>query len=151
MIRSMRPEDRSDYLDMTHEFHHSSAVLHPTPRAYRERTFDHIVGGSPFVRGYILEEEEGPAGYGIVVFSYSTERGGMILWVEELYVRSAFQGRGLGTGFFRYLKEEFGTLPKGYRLEVAPDNEGAARLYQRLGYRDVQYRQLFAPDIFPAG
>ena len=41
--------------------------------------------------------------------------------------------------------------PKGYRLEVAPDNEGAARLYQRLGYRDVQYRQLFAPDIFPAG
>jgi ribosomal protein S18 acetylase RimI-like enzyme len=136
---------------MAHEFHHSPAVLHPTPGELRERTFDHIVGDSPFVRGYILEEEEGSAGYGIVVFSYSTERGGMILWVEELYIREAFQGRGLGTGFFRFLKEEFGDIARGYRLEVAPENQGAARLYQRLGYRDVQYRQLFAPDIFPTG
>ena len=56
-------------------------------------------------RGLRLLEQDGEtAGYGLLSLKYSHEAGGLELWVEELYVRPAFRGRGLGHEFFAWLR-----------------------------------------------
>ena len=61
-------------------------------------------------------------------------------WVEELYVRPAFQGRGCARQFFTWLEEHFPAAR--YRLEVEPENERAMALYRRVGFEPLPYAQM---------
>ena len=54
----------------------------------------------------------------------------------------AFRGRGLGAQFFAWLRAEYGQSARRFRLELTPGNEGAARLYARLGFTPLDYRQM---------
>ena len=142
MIRPIMPEDRACYLELCREFYSSPAVLHPVPEAYFERTFTQLAEGSPFVEGYLLETETGPAGYALLAVTYSQEAGGQVWWIEELYLRPAFQGRGLGTELFRYLERIRPGAVTRFRLEIEPENRDARRLYERLGFSKLRYAQM---------
>ena len=52
----------------------------------------------------------------------------------------AHRGRGLATEFFEWLKskKEIARL----RIEVEDDNEGAKRLYERMGFELLPYLQM---------
>lgn len=77
---------------------------------------------------YILADGE------TVGFLHLGSRGGEIDWLEDLFVLPAFQKRGIGSEAVRLAEE----LVKGYSrsmyIEAAARNEGAVRLYKRLGY-----------------
>ena len=66
----------------------------------------------------------------------------MAAWIEELYVDSDFRGLGIGSRFFDFLKDEFKGKIKRLRLEVGDENEGAKKLYERLGFEFLDYRQM---------
>ena len=142
MIREITTADREVFLQLLDEFYHSPAVLHPVPRTYFERTFQEVTSGSPYARAYLLECGGAPAGYAQLSFTYSTEAGGRVIWVEELYVRPQYQGRGLGGAFFRFLEETFPGQPTRIRLKVEPDTNGALRLYGRVGFEELPYMQM---------
>ena len=72
-------------------------------------------------------------GYALTAKSFSQECGGQCVWVEELYVLPAYQGKGMGSRVFELLNAYYPDCCR-FRLEVEPENEGAARLYRRLGY-----------------
>ena len=57
-----------------------------------------------------------------------------------------YQGQGLGTEALRQLESYYPAATR-FRLEVEPDNLSAARLYQRLGFEVLEYRQ-FVKDRF---
>ena len=58
---------------------------------------------------------------------------------REMYLRPDYRGRGVASGFFRWLKEH---LPAArYRLEAEANNKGAIALYRRLGYDPLNYLQ----------
>ena len=142
MIREMHLQDKDAFLMLAREFYASPAVLHGVPEANFLRTFQEIAAGSPYVRGYIIEQDGMPAGYALLALTYSNEVGGMAVWVEEVYIREAFRGRGLGAHFFAWLRAEYGQSARRFRLELTPGNEGAARLYARLGFTPLDYRQM---------
>lgn len=140
MIRKIRPEDRAIYLELAHEFYHSPAVLEPVPDAQFERAFDEMMRSEDYLKGYIFEQDGQIAGYALLCQTYTQEAGGRVIWVDEVYVRPEFQGRGLGRSLFEALPE---LAPAArYRLEIEPDNVRAEKLYRRMGFVDLAYKQM---------
>lgn len=142
-MRKMQEQDRAIFLQMAKEFYHSPAVFNPVPEEYFERTFAELIARDLYVEGYILEQGTETAGYVLISKTYSQEIGGMVAWIEEIYVRPAFQGQGLGSAFLRWYEQELDLRQvRRLRLEVEPENSRAAALYARLGFEPHGYLQL---------
>lgn len=141
MIRKINENDRSVMLDMFDEFYHSPGVLHAVPKSHFERTLNEFYSGSPFIDCYIFEQDGKSAGYGQLSLTYSNEAGGICVWLEEIYVRPAFQGNGLGSEFLNFVKNEYKNAAR-LRLEIEPDNDGARKLYKRMGFSELEYQSM---------
>lgn len=60
-------------------------------------------------------------------------------YIHSFRVRPAMRNRGLGTALLAFVEQDL--VQRGFRevtLNVAENNEGALRLYQRLGYKFVK-------------
>ena len=141
MIRKINESDRGEMLDMFDEFYHSPGVMHAVPKSHFERTLNEVFGGSPFVDCYIFEQNGKAAGYGQLSLTYSNEAGGICVWIEEIYVRPEFQGKGLGSDFLNFVKTEYKNAAR-LRLEIEPDNDGARKLYKRMGFSELEYQSM---------
>ena len=148
MIRPMNKNDRGTFLIMTNAFYASAAVHEPVPQRYHAAAFDAMMSGDGFVEGYMLELQGKAVGYGMLTYAYSHEAGGMIAWVEELFVLPEYRSRGLGREFFAYLKTNVDPRVTRLRLEVMPDNVDAMRLYEKMGFSPLPYSQM-AKDCTP--
>ena len=70
------------------------------------------------------------------------EAGGIIIWVEYLYVREAFRSQGIGRQFLQFVAAEWKGKAKQLRLEVEPNNVRAKALYERMGYKVLPYQEM---------
>lgn len=142
LIQKIKKEDKKEFFTLLDEFYHSSAVLHPVPKSHYESIYNELISQSPYAVAYFIKEGEQIAGFAQLSFTFSTEAGGMVLWVEELYIRPQFRGKGLGSAFFQFLEEEYGKSMARFRLEIEPDNERAKKLYKRMGFKTLGYLQM---------
>ena len=141
-IRTMTAADHDVVMPMVQTFYKSPAVDHNTDPAILERTFrDAVDPAEPLLRGMLLVEDGQAVGYAYLTECYSCEVGGRCVFFEEMYFDPACRGKGYGTAVFRWVKEQYPNHPR-IRLEVTDVNEGAIRLYQRLGFQFLDYRQM---------
>lgn len=138
-IRDFTQQDRTVYLSMATAFYHSDAVSHPIPEAHFLRTFALCMEHSPYVRGLMLDLEGAPAGFALLSLTHSNEAGGLVVWLEELYVLPEHRGKGFGKALFAFIEAAYQETAVRYRLEVAKANEGAIRMYRALGYEEMPY------------
>ncbi len=73
---------------------------------------------------------------GQVVAVLATSDGAEAAWIDQLYVRPGFEGRGLGT---QLLQHAHATLRRPIRLYTFQANAGARRFYERHGYRAIAF------------
>lgn len=141
MIRKMTASDRDIYIELATEFYNSPAVLHSIPTEYIENAFEEAVSSDKYLECYILEAQNGKVvGYALLINGYSQEAGGKVVWLDELYIRDEFRGKGLGGEFLGYLTKN---VPAArIRLETEPENEGAKKLYERYGFKPFGYFQM---------
>lgn len=142
MIRKIRKEDRPLYLAMAQRFYASDAVYRNVPACHFSDTFDELMRSEEYAACYMMEYEGCVAGYALLAKAFSQEAGGMVIWIEELYVMPEYRGRGLGHEFFAYLKDHLCGGVKRIRLEVEDDNTKAISLYRRMGLKDLPYSQM---------
>jgi GNAT superfamily N-acetyltransferase len=90
-------------------------------------------GTNPQFRAVIAEWEGQPAGYALFFSYYSTWRGAG-LYLEDLFVRSAFRKRGIGKALFATVARAAEQENRLFiRWEVLYWNQPAIALYKALG------------------
>lgn len=140
MFREIREEDRALYYRYADLFYHTDAVNAPVPEKNYEATFNECLRSDAYVKCYIFEWEGTPCGFALLSKTFSQEAGGISVTIEEIFIEEEFRSRGLATAFFSYLKSLPGIMR--LRLEVEDDNEGAKRLYERMGFELLPYLQM---------
>src|SRR5258706_7883920 len=101
-------------------------------------------GANPQFRAVIAEWQGQPAGYALFFSFYSTWRGAG-LFLEDLFVRPAFRGRGIGKALLasvaRAAEQE---NCYGVHWEVLDWNQKAIELYKSLG---AEFRDRWRPVL----
>lgn len=141
-VRELKPEDRGAYIEMAHNFYSSPAALEPIPDEYLKNTFEECLRSSVYAKAYILEYNGDVAGYALTAKTFSQEAGGYVRWIEELYIRQSYRSKGLGSSFLKYMEQTREKTEKRFRLEIEKGNIQAAGLYEKLGYKAFEYRQM---------
>ena len=141
-FRPITAADETDFYTMAEEFYHSDAVLHPIPAEYHRRAFAEMMRSGQYLSGYIFTDGDNTAGFAVTNRMMQHEAGGVMVWVEDLYIRPAYRGQGLGSRFLAWLEEQLRSDAVMLRLETEPENERAQELYYRLGYENLNYLQM---------
>lgn len=73
-------------------------------------------------------------GYSILIPYWSNEYGGLVLFVDELFVRQDCRNQRIGSDFLQYLLQKKAHGFKAILLEVFPSNTRAYEFYTRNGF-----------------
>ena len=144
-IRMMTPADISDVLEMMRVFYASEAVSTNGSEEIFRADVEQCLGQSPYLEGYILEQNGVLAGYGMLAKSFSTEFGRPCIWVEDLYLKPEYREQHLGSEFLQHVRKKY---PEAVcRLEVEPENTRAVHTYEKNGYGTLPYTEMIQfPD-----
>ena len=92
---------------------------------------------------WLAEREGQPVAILLANEIVSVERGGRVLWVEELYVVPEARRTGIARALLSRISEE--ARQRGVRaieLEVVPTQKVAFALYRALGFADVHRKRM---------
>lgn len=99
---------------------------------------EHLFAENPKVFAHIAELDGEIAGMALWFLTYSTWRGRHGIWLEDLYVREAARGNGIGTALLKSLATN--AVKNGYgRIEwsVLKWNTPSIGFYSSLGASDM--------------
>lgn len=128
-------KDVDRVLELRREFCASERL--PWDEAVTRRALLELSGDPAAGRVWLVEADAGPVGYAVLTRGFSLEFEGRDAFLDELYVRPAFRGRGLGRALVDAV--EGGCRELGVRalhLEVDRDQTRVQELYRRAGFRD---------------
>jgi GNAT superfamily N-acetyltransferase len=123
---------------------------YPLPVEAATRTFAALLDDPRLGRVWMMEAGGEPAGYVALTVGFSMEYGGLRGFVDDLFVRAAFRGRGLAAAALaevRRAAEAMGV--RALLVEVGPENDSARRVYEKIGLADTGRLLLAAPLAAP--
>ena len=132
-LRKASPNDLGQLVDLMAEFYAEAG--YPLNRTLAADAFAAVISDERLGYVWLIQAGGADAGYVVVTLTFSMEYGGRSAFVDDLYIRAAFRGRGVGT---RILTEVRGfCLGLGVRamhLEVGRDNAAAQTVYRKIGF-----------------
>ena len=141
-FRDITPADHDLVLPMVADFYRTDAVDHEVPVEIMERSFNACADpNEPLLRGVLAYLDGEIAGYVYLTFCYSAEVGGRCVFIEEIFLKEEFRGRGLGREIMAWMEGEYPEVRR-FRLEVTQVNKSAIRLYEGSGYKYLRYDQM---------
>ena len=145
-IRSARPQDAELLVNLVRELavyekleHHARA----TPDDFRK----HLFGPHPAAEAAVAEVGGEPAGFALWFSTFSTFRGQPGLYLEDIFVKPGFRGRGIGKGLLAAVAKR--AVERGCgRLEwsVLDWNTPAIGFYRALGARPMDEWTVYRID-----
>jgi GNAT superfamily N-acetyltransferase len=150
-IRDARPDDIDEICALIRELADYEQLAHEV-ELDRDVVGRHLFGGddgssAPAARVLIAESDTGDvAGFALWFPTFSTFLGRPGIWLEDLSVRPAFRGRGLGKALLLRLRE---LTDDRVEWAVLDWNTPSIGFYESLGARPVdgwtRYRWLRVP------
>lgn len=139
-IRKISHKDKDEFMAMSRAFYASDAVLHPIDDKHHEDAFWEMVASQRYLDCLFFEAGKNILGYALLAKSYSREAGGLVIWIDELYVKPEYRDQGIGKSVLNWMEKVYPAAR--YRLELEQNNVNAAKLYEKMGYRPLPYVQM---------
>lgn len=139
-IRAMESKDKDSVFGMMRTFYASPAVYTNGSDEIFLNDIKNCINDNPYVEGYVFENENGIFGYSMIAKSYSTEFGKPCIWIEDIYIKDEFRGKGAGKAFFDFIASKYTDCI--FRLEVEEENEAAIGLYKKCGFAVLPYMEM---------
>ncbi|HSS20215.1 MAG TPA: GNAT family N-acetyltransferase [Pyrinomonadaceae bacterium] len=98
-----------------------------------------LFGPKPHAKAVLVDLEGEPAAFAIYFFSFSSFSGLPNLYLEDIFVKPAYRGRGIGKALMAFLAEIANENSCG-RMEwsVLNWNERSIQFYRQLGAEPVE-------------
>ena len=110
------------------------------------RAFEALLATPELGTIWLAELDEKPLGHLVLTVAFSMEYGGLRGFIDDLYVRPAARGRGIGAALLVAARE--GAIARGLRalcVETGLADHPARSLYARAGYVDSEHALLIQP------
>jgi GNAT superfamily N-acetyltransferase len=102
---------------------------------------------------YVAEVNGRTAGQLMITYEWSDWRNGTFWWIQSVYVREEFRGKGVFKALYRYVEAQARLRSDvcGLRLYVENGNERAKRTYEKLGMNRTSYELYERDFVFGKG
>src|SRR5689334_5059481 len=143
-IRPATPDDVPALVALMTAFY--AEADYPLPAAPARRAFEALLADARLGGAWLAEDGGAAVGHVVLTHCFSMEYGGLRGFIDDLYVRPAARGRGVGAALLAAARG--GALARGVRalhVEVGPENGTARRLYARAGYAESGHLFLSLP------
>lgn len=137
----MTEQDRDIILCMMREFYASDALYTNGSEEIFKLNIDNAIGNNPYLEGYTIVSDNEIVGYTMLAKSFSTEFGRECIWLEDLYLKKEYRGKGIIPKFIEYVKEKYPN--KLLRLEVEKENSHAVHVYEKSGFKILPYSEYY--------
>jgi ribosomal protein S18 acetylase RimI-like enzyme len=132
-MRQGSVEDAPRLVALMNEFYAEFGT--PFEPAAATQAFDALLSDERLGKVWLIQAGDDDVGYVVVTFSYSMEFSGRNAFLDDVFIRSAFRGAGLGTAALAEVRAF--CVERGVRalhLETGRDNVAAQALYRRAGF-----------------
>jgi ribosomal protein S18 acetylase RimI-like enzyme len=132
-IRPARPEDVEAVMGLMREFAEYENLL-DSFEITAEKLADAAFGDLAIVEMLIATEAENPVGYALFIPYFASFRGQRGIYLEDIYISSAYRGCGIGERLLRAVAAT--AAERGGRridFQVLEWNESAIAFYEKLG------------------
>lgn len=140
LIEKMAAEHAESVIDMMRVFYTSPAVHTNGSEEIYRADVENCVNNNPYLEGYVFTENDEISGYGMLAKSFSTEFGKQCIWIEDIYIKPEYRGKGIGSEFLSFVGKSY---PDAIlRLEVEEENERAVHVYKKAGFGVLPYMEM---------
>ena len=138
MWRIARPADDDAIVEMCAQLNQEDPGPRPVPPDHMRATLAVLRGDPSRGRAVVLEIEQQPAGYALLIAFWSNELGGEVCEIDELFVVPEHRSQGHGQSLVTLVAERtlWPTPVVAIALVVTPGTR-ARHLYERLGFAAV--------------
>lgn len=146
-FRLAKSDDLGLLLKLTQEYY--ALDRHPYDEKKIRLAIEGLASDSERGAVWLIEAQGATIGYLVLSLSYSLEYGGIDAFLDEIYLREAFRGKGIGKRAIAFLEAECANRKvKALHLEVERKNRNAQKFYRNLGFLDND-RQLLTKKLNP--
>lgn len=124
------------------ELYQEDPSPNPVTQENIARTFQESIQHPEKVQVIVFDLADIVIGYSLLVFYWSNELGGNVIFIDELCVSQANRGQGIATQFFAWLEQTYSSQAVAFMLETTPDNDRARALYEKLGFSSYKNQHL---------
>jgi ribosomal protein S18 acetylase RimI-like enzyme len=131
-VRQATAADLPRLLALMAEFYAESC--YPLDREWAAQAFGGLLNDPSRGAVWLLEEDGVPAGHVVLSVRFAMEFGGLLAYIDDLFVKPAVRRHGLARAGLDVLLEECRRREcRAIHVEVAPDNVAANALYRSYG------------------
>ena len=141
-MRKASPDDVQQLVALMAEFYAEAA--YPLNRRRAAEAFAALLADERLGHIWLVVKDSQAVGHLVVTLCFSMEYGGIIAFVDDLFVRRPFRRFGLGTAALK--EAQAFCASRGVRamfVETGHDNAAALAVYRRVGFVNTD-RQLLA-------
>lgn len=126
--------------NMMLDFYNSDAVLHNIDKKNIDDTVEMLGEGSIYADVFILLVDDDIAGYSLISKTHSNEAGGIVVWVEEIYLKEKYRKNKYSKLLVEHIFNIYKNA-KRFRMEAVKDNETSINLFTSYKFEKLEYVQ----------